>query len=67
MIDLARYRVRIIPPAGETRNEVLDEALRVVEGTLGYSMERFLNEHYIRGVDALGAAGFTLKVEVDET
>lgn len=65
---LIEYRVRIIPPdLSELPNEMMDEALRTVEATIGYSLQKMIHKRYIAGVDSLGTQGFTVEViPVDE-
>ena len=61
-LALTEYIVRILPPDGEVENEVMDEALRVAEASIGHALQKLVHETFIKGVDSLGKRGFTVEV-----
>lgn len=65
---LVEYTVRILGPERYPSNEVMDAALATLAASLEYNnnLQRLIDERWIRGVDSLGAAGFTVEVEKGE-
>jgi hypothetical protein len=64
-IALCSYKVTIMPPKQDMENEPMDAALRAVEATIEYNdqLRKVISEAFVDGVDALGEAGFYVKVE----